>query len=219
MGRKGQDRGDDRYDLSRASDFGKTPDKAASGKIEPGRVAVRDPEPHLEIPRRVIATVNRRVDILEVERSHDRISARAYRAGRLAQAVFERAGLGGSGAWREGSRVDAELAKELKIVANIDRARLIKGYVARLRKCLGHLDAEILRQVLGDNRRYPEVALPKGRLVDGRYVPRYALQKGAGDKDLVKTMRSERNATYIARRFRDALETLSDMPTQLRDDD
>src|SRR5512136_2755133 len=67
--------------------------------------AVPDP---LEPGARILATVNRRTDILEIERSHGRISEAAYAVGRILQQAFERqARLGTSPAWNATGRVDA----------------------------------------------------------------------------------------------------------------
>src|SRR3954469_5398493 len=128
----------------------------ANGRAVPPRsrnaftalVAVEDPHADPESGRkgRLIATVNRRVDILELERSHGRISDEAYCAGRLTQAIFERArGPGGGAQWLEkGTRVDAELAKELAVIRTLDDARVIQNHLDAMRRTLGMIDASLI---------------------------------------------------------------------------
>ena len=151
-------------------------------------VAVPDPTPDPYGPRdeRVIATVNRRVDILETERAAGRISDAAYRVGRIVQAVFERArGVGPRGLWNPGDRVNAAWQHEIAIVHAITDARRVRIYKERIRAALGMIDARLIERVLGDGLSYAECA---------------ALQGKAG----------ERGISYVATRFRDALEALAD---------
>jgi hypothetical protein len=185
----------DRYELNKAADTGQRaslpPNAIRSGNVAIDTVAVPDPKPHPDRGpgQRLIATVNRRVDILEHERSHGRISNEAYLEGRLVQAIFERTGLSGGSTWNAGSRVDAEIAKELAIIRRVDTARAITVRVELLKNALGLVDAEIVRQILGENRKYVDVVLPQ-RMATAE-TPR------------------ERGVSYIAQRFRDALETLA----------
>lgn len=182
-----------RYDLTGAVDLGQLGKPAHSPNVSTATVAVDDPkpDPNKAAGQRVLARVNRRVDILEWERSHDRLSDDAYREGRIAQAIFERAGVAGGGsAWREGSRVDAEIAKELAVLRHIATAKLTDEYVAFLRRALGTIDAKIVRQVLGENRNYADVELPRRRLTS-------------------REPGGTRRTNYVAQRFRDALETLA----------
>jgi hypothetical protein len=134
---------------------------------------------------RLVATINRTVDILEDERSRHRISEAAYREGRMAQAVFERARGPGSSNWQGGSRVDAHTAKELTIIYALDGARRIQDLVHDLRMQLGRIDANLVQRIVGEGKSYAEVA---------------ALQGKSGD----------RGVRYIAARFRDALESLAE---------
>lgn len=107
---------------------------------------VADP---LEPGKRLLVSVNRHVDVLEVERSHGRLSEAAYRVGRELQAVFEAGSRIGAGSqWREGDRVDAELAKETAITRNVDIARAIDGEMRRLERDVGTIGAEFLREIL-----------------------------------------------------------------------
>jgi hypothetical protein len=144
------------------------------------------PDPFAVRPgQRVQAKVNRRVDLLEWEHSHGRIDAASYAAGRLVQAAFERAASrpGGS-SWREGDRVDAAVAHELAIIRGLEGAQHARAMLQRMERALGMMDARILRAVLGDGLSFAEVAASRG--IPGRD-----------------------GTAYMARRFRDGLETLS----------
>jgi hypothetical protein len=167
---------------------------AIAAKVELMTAAVPDPipDPNRKVSKLGVAAVraqiNRRVDILEHERSHKRITAAAYRTGRVAQAVFERAHLGGASTWAEGSRVDTSRAKEMAIVRKLLNSRTIKAHLEWIRDVLGSTDAEVVRQVIGENRRYGEVRIPHPHLL--------GLDHGY-------------SITIIAHRFRYALETLA----------
>ena len=203
----------DRYELDQARDLGQRggADKHAVrvGNAANATVAVPDPQPDAYggPNQRVIATVNRRVDILEHERAHGRISNEAYLEGRIVQALFERTGLSGGSTWNDGSRVDAEVAKEIAIIRRVDTARAIEARVAALRNILGETDATIVRQVLGENRSYAQVTqtLAVKSAAGGAWLP---LGKGGAVKPPIGEVRARRIA-YIAQRFRDALETLA----------
>ena len=145
-------------------------------------VAVQDPWG--DGRERVLATVNRRVDILEHERSHGLISVGAYNMGRLIQAVLERLGKVAGSNWCGASRIDASMAQELNIVRSLDSAEKIQAWMEDVRGRIGMIDARLLRRVLGDRMSYADCA---------------ALQGKAG----------ERGKTYVATRFREALEDLA----------
>lgn len=178
----------DRYDLG-----GARPPGPALPKLPRGRradaltVAVPDPTPACEGDR-VLATVNRRVDILETERANRLITVSQYETGRVVQAVLERASGArlGSGGWGQGGTRDQTEAHELAIVYAIQDAQIIRAMAERITRALGHIDARLLRLVLGEGRTYAEVAALQG--------------KGSGD----------RAARYIAARFRDALAELDE---------
>lgn len=182
----------DRYDLADARDLGQRGEPTSHARrvknVEIDTAAVLDPtfDAQSKSSQRVIANVNRRVDILEYEHSHRRISVEAYREGRMVQALFERAGISGGSTWFQGSRVDAEVAKEIAVLRRITDARTIEWKMAELRDALGTVDSTIIRQILGENRKYADVVLPQRRAEN-----------------------RERGISYIAQRFRDALETLA----------
>lgn len=152
--------------------------------------AVDDPMEHhrsFDDPKRkrILARVNRNVDILEMERSHKRISDGAYRMGRIIQAVFERAaGVRDEGLnLLSGVRADPVTAREVRMVAALDSARASVELIDKIRQCIGYIDALIVRQVIQDGWSYEQVASSRG-LAGARLV------------------------SYCAGRFRDALEAL-----------
>jgi hypothetical protein len=152
--------------------------------------AVTDP---YDNRKRLLATVNRRVDILEEEHAHGRISQAAYLVGRIAQQVFERYRGPSGGQWIMGDHVDAARNAHLAVIAAIDAARDVLAFMGKLRRTLGVIDAPIMQKILGEGKTYTEVAamrIPAVCRVMPRDVGRYEV-------------------AYIAQRFRDALETLA----------
>ena len=182
--RRGRPRSLGRYDdLADARWLGQVADPPVSPNIRISLVAV--PDPYDRAGPRIGATVNRRTDILELERSRHLISEAGYQAGRIAQAVFERARGPGTSNWQGGSRVDAWTAHELAIIYALEDAAKIRAYMGWITRVLGQIDARLVRRILGDRMSYSECA---------------ALQGKSG----------ERGISYIAQRFRDALEALAD---------
>lgn len=136
--------------------------------------------------KRILVNVNRRVDLLELERSHKRISEAAYRTGRMIQAVLERASGARTGGGEEGCiRADPITARELKMIYAIEDASTVIAWMDAIEREIGLIDAMIVRQVIGDNRSFEDVAILRG-------IP------------------GDRSAWYFARRFREALEYLSE---------
>ena len=133
---------------------------------------------------RVFATVNRRVDVLEMERSHGRISEAAYRTGRTVQATFEKLGRLPGCNW-EVAPGDRFTAQRSMVEQAMDRAGTIQKMVAAIQVRIGMIDTRLLRRVLGDRLSFAECA---------------ALQGKGGEK----------GQNYISRRFRDALEDLAE---------
>lgn len=134
------------------------------------------PDP-MEPGKELYVAVNRRVDILETERSHKRISEGAYRVGREIQAVFEKASRVGSGSqWREGDRVDQTIARELAIHRNIETARAIQAEMERLVREVGSVGALFLRCIIGDGvsfKAYAEATSGSGRRDVDRVADRF----------------------------------------------
>jgi len=178
-----------RYDLAgaRESADGRALPPASANAFT-AVVAVPDPDQDSGGRRdeRVIATVNRRVDILETERAAGRISDAAYGVGRIVQAVFERArGVRHSGSWKTNDRVDTSWRAEVALIRSIEEARKVQIYKDRIRVALGMIDARLVERILGDRLSYAQCAALQGK--DG-----------------------ERGISYVATRFRDALEALAD---------
>lgn len=201
----------DRYsanELRRARDLGNQLDRPAHDQVRIVKIAILDPDqdPNRKPGQTSRVNVNWRGDILDYEAKHHRISAAAFRAGRVVQGVFERAHLGGASTWAAGSRVDTSRAKEMAVVRKLLNARTIRAHLQWMRGVLGSKDAEIVRQVLGENRRYGEVELDAD-LVRGK-LARAAFEHA----QLVQPMlvpEYKKDISYIAHRFRDALESLA----------
>jgi hypothetical protein len=146
--------------------------------------AISDP---FDPSRRLLATVNIRTDLLELEYAHGRISEAALRAGREIQKKLEHLGRVGAGnQWLQSDRVDQYQRHEEVIVDSLAAARAAEAHFARIGRCLGKdsLDVKILRNILGDNMSYGAVASLHGK-------------------------RGDRGIRYVAERFRDSLETLA----------
>lgn len=136
---------------------------------------------------RLLATVNTRTDLLEMEYAHGRVGEAALAAGREIQKTLEHITRVGAGnQWRQGDRVDQYQRHEEVIVDKLEAARACEALFAWISRCLGRdsLDVKILRNILGDNMSYGAVAVLHGK-------------------------RGDRGVRYIAERFRDALETLA----------
>lgn len=165
----------------RASQLRRNPPTARRTEIDERPVVIEDPT---EPGKEVCATLNRRVDILEYEKAHRRITEQQYCLGRIVQAVFERSsGRIGSGGFNAGSRVDMVTANELRMIYAVDDARVVRAYMDRITRALGYIDMRILRQILGERLTFAQVAEARGRA--GR-----------------------QGTSYYADRFRDALAAL-----------
>lgn len=137
--------------------------------------------------KRLLATINIRTDLLELELAHDRISHPAFLVGREIQKMLEQATRTGAGnQWNSGDRVDQYQRKEQQIVRHLEIARKIESHAAWMRRCLGreNIDCRIIRNILGDQMGYGACAVLHGK-------------------------KGDRGARYVAQRFRDALETLA----------
>lgn len=167
------------YDAYIPGNLGRPP---ASANVRTAVGAVQDP---MEPGKRIHATINRRVDVLEIERSHKRITEAAYMTGRVAQAIFERTGHAPD---RDrdpaGDRSKLEYVRDLPMILAIDDARTVAAYEKWIVSVLGHMDSRILRYVIRDGRTFAQLAEDRGR--GGR-----------------------QGTSYYADRFRDALETLA----------
>lgn len=128
--------------------------------------------------------VNRRVDVLEEERAHRRISEAAYLTGRAIQTVFEEASRSAGSNWSGGDRVDVSEAKDNQIVRRLEAAAHIEAEMARLTRLVGTIGARFLREIL-----------------TGTTYREYAERRGRG---------GERGTAYVADRFRAWLEDIAE---------
>ncbi len=133
---------------------------------------------------RVAVTINRKVDVLEDERSHRRISEGAYRTGRLIQQAFE-VSIRSSSNWLEGSGGSPIEANENRIAKGCEIASRAAALERRLIDAVGAMGAKHIRRVLGDGLSFREVAAIEAR--------------GAG----------ERATSVVATRFRGLLEDVT----------
>jgi hypothetical protein len=156
-------------------------------KISVATVSIQVPRPFdgSERGARQVASVNRRVDVLEVELQRGRISEAAFIEGRRLQGILERIQRVGGSNWSGGDRVDAATAHEEAIIRNVEAAQEITDEIKWIRGRLGAFDTQILRWALGDRIGYMGMAAKTGPA-------------------------TERRANYVAQRMRDALESLAE---------
>lgn len=162
--------------------LGKLPVSANSKDAE---VVAAVEDPWGDGKQRVFATVNRRVDILEDERSHKLISEAAYRTGRQVQQVFELAARVGGSNWGGDSRSDPLHTQRSAISKAMERAGEILEMERRIRDRLGAIDTRLLARVLRDRMSFADCAALVGK--PGSWGER-----------------------FIKARFRDALEELAE---------
>lgn len=177
----------DRYDHAAAFDPRTSLSKPVRGKrgpIETAAVAVDDP---WASGKRTMASVNRRVDVLEMERSHGRLTVSQYEVGRQVQAIFERASgarLGSMDFGVRGSK-DMTIAHELSVIYAIDDARLVAKLKDKVVRAVGVPGARFLHEVLTGRQTFAQFAEARG--------------KGG-----------ERGTAYIAEHFRILMENLDE---------
>lgn len=164
-----------------------TPGRSLAGKREVVHANVDDPA---EIGKRARAAVNRRVSILEDQRSRGLLSEAAYRLGVELEVMFCTIGFTDGGQWRDSSRVDAASAHEHAIALTMDRAIKAVAKAKWMLKCVGEVDGEIIVKVLREGMRFADVA--------------------AKIKRISATSSGRRAAEFVAWRFRDALEYLAE---------
>lgn len=184
-GRSRDPRGD-RYDHSQAFDPRTNLSRAVrrKGPVATATVAVADP---FSPSTRVLASVNRNIDLLEMERSHGRITVSQYEVGRQVQAILER-GVGarlGSMAFDVRGSKDLSIAHELAIIYAIDDARLVAALRDKIVRAVGVPGARFLAEVLTGRQTFAQ----------------YATARGKG---------GERGTAYIAEHFRILLESLDE---------
>ncbi len=135
--------------------------------------------------QRILASINRIVDVLEHDRSHHLISEAAYRTGRLVQGVLEYSRRIGGSNWAGASRKDPAEVRDTHAQRMIDDGKLAETWKARIRDRLGMIDMRLLQRVLGDGMGFADCAALEGKS-------------------------GERGQRYVAARYRDALEDLAE---------
>lgn len=155
----------DRYDHAGAfdprTDLSK-PVRGKRGPVQTAAVAVDDP---WTPGGRTMASVNRRVDVLEMERSHGRITVSQYEVGRQVQAIFERASgarLGSMDFGVRGSK-DMTIAHELSVIYAIDDARLVAKLKDKVIRAVGAPGARFLHEVLTGRQTFAQFAEARGK--------------------------------------------------------
>ena len=122
-------------------------------------------------------------DMLQFEFDHGRLSTGALAAGRAIEDVLAAQHRSAGASWAE--RVDTSPCGDAQGVATADAARRVVVAMARVERIIGPIDARLVRRLLGEGETYESVAAVTGR-------------SGA------------RAISYIAQRFRDALEELAE---------
>ncbi len=162
-GRARDPRGD-RYDHSQAFDPRTNLSRAVrrKGPVTTTTVAVADP---FSPGTRVLAAVNRNIDVLEMERSHGRITVSQYEVGRQVQAILERGSGGrlGSMAFDVRGSKDLTIAHELAIICAIDDARLVAALRDKIVRAIGTAGARFLAEVLTGRMTFAQYAEAHGK--------------------------------------------------------
>lgn len=173
----------DRYNRAGSYQHGAGLGRAARRQaVDTAVGAVDDP---LEAGKRIQATINRRVDVLEMERGHGRITVSQYEVGRQVQAILERASgaRSGGGIWNGPSSRDQVVAHELAVIYALDDARLVDKLKGKIIRAVGKPGARFLGEVLTGRQTFGQFAEARGK---------------AGD----------RGTAYVAEHFRILLEYL-----------
>ena len=110
-------------------------------------------------------TFNRRVDVLQTERSAGRISEADFIVGRMIHAVYERASGArlGSTDWASGGSRDMTIALELNIILSIDDAERVQKFTARLERAIGAVGTRFLRAILAEGQTFAAYAAARGK--------------------------------------------------------
>ena len=113
------------------------------------------PEPKANVP-------TRRLDVLATERSHGRISERAFRIGRIVETTFESAeGFAGSGYFRE--RVDTSPDYATSALHRIDQVKKIRELSSFIERMVGVVGLRLLRSILCHRLTFGQYAADRGR--------------------------------------------------------
>lgn len=182
-----------RYDGRRACLVGSiapSPPAHSPVKTAVGRV----PDPYSPGAYIVVA-INRRVDILEIERHAKRISEAAYRIGRDIQHALE-ASMRSSSNWSDGVSGDPTTAREHRLASGRARAHATGALYRRIVRAVGMRGVHHINRVLRDGWSYRDIAEDEG-----------LIEPGYGRK-------GERGIAKVAERFRQLLEDIAEYWTQ-----
>lgn len=150
--------------------------------------------------QRHLVTVNRAVDLLEVELSAKRISPEAYDEGRTLQAVWERASgsMMGAGSNESGVGGDKVLAREFGIMNRIEDARTCVAIEDEAAKLIGELGVRFLRSLLVGGETFASIAASRATV--DKLAALRGDAKGPGERAISK----------VAERFRGLLQDMAD---------
>lgn len=155
------------------------PTLARDHAIQPAAATVPCPyEPGTFIP----ATINRRVDLLAVERAAGRITEAEFMVGRFCQAAWER-GSGarlGSGGWSQGASRDQTVAHELQVRYAIGDARKVDAFNRAAIAVVGEAGLAVLRRFLVEGHTFQSFVgadAGKRRIADTAQRFRFALRE------------------------------------------
>jgi hypothetical protein len=139
------------------------------------RTAVGSVDDPLERGKKLAATVNRNVDVLEWEYSHRQIDEAAYQAGRLLKRAYERVPAAANGSnWRGGDRLDPITARSLKEDRHIDAMTEIERLEGLAAKQVGWSGVALLRLVLRDGLKFKDITLRAATRGSRANVPQVA---------------------------------------------
>jgi hypothetical protein len=151
-----------RYDLTGAREPANGLGRPApSVNIRTSVVAIHDPMQSSvgNGNERLLARVNRNVDILETERSHGHISEAEYRVGRELMRIFEFSSRPPSASnWRQSGRVDISVSQSNAVERHLEAAEKIKAQRERVVKAIGEAGYKFLERILRDGMTYAQVA-------------------------------------------------------------
>lgn len=143
--------------------------------LPPEREPAHRPEPSLQARTAIVtirdadglpvaATVNRRVSILEDERSHGRISEGAYQAGGSLARVFELASrIGSTSSPHGGSSLTGDQKASRMDERRCEAVDAIRAEEAKARLVVGEIGVRLLRRILGERMSYEDAAAKVGK--------------------------------------------------------
>lgn len=151
MAAKSSRQSEGRYSGGPASRPGELPRKGVrSAGVHIVHGTVPDPNPTLR--NRQEAAINRKNDALEDAYASGRVSDAAYAAGRVYQAILERAAGIRDGGDLSGVRADPVAARDLLMIYRIEHAREAVAMLDETAKIVGQVGGMVLKMTLGFDR-------------------------------------------------------------------